>query len=68
MKDCRFFNGKSGISYPTQFEESVGKGLQQQPITGNSNMAAKSGSTYVSGIMTYMYSVETPMEKRHFRP
>jgi len=41
-----------------QLEETVGKWLQQRPTTGNSDMAAKTGNTYMSG--TTKNGVEIP--------
>jgi len=44
-----FSNGKSRIYDHKEFDESVSKWLQQQPTTENSDMAAKTGNTYISG-------------------
>jgi len=40
-------NGKSGVLWPYTAQKSVGKWLQQQPTTGNSNMANKTSNNYI---------------------
>jgi len=49
---------KSGIYDHREFEEeSVRKWLQQRTRNGNSNMAAKTGNTHISGTVTYTIEI-----------
>ena len=65
--DCRYrkylhlrnSNNKFEIYDHREIEESVSKWLQQRPTTGNSDMAAKTGSTYISGIMADSTEIST---------
>jgi len=53
------FNGKSGVFDYIQCEETDPGRLRRRTTTGNSNVATKTGYTYISGTMTDRMTIPT---------